>query len=112
MLKAVRASRVAWAALTVAAVLSIGASTGLHPEQSSPTRADTSAGDGFRRARAESTPHVCLACLTYGTTLTARLGPTPVANEDVRPLVSSERPAPPGRLSARPLSGRSPPVSS
>jgi hypothetical protein len=112
MLKAARGSRVAWVALAVAAVLSIGSSTGLHPEQPNVGRVDSSAGDGLHRARGDSAPHVCLACLTYGATVAARLGPTLVSNEGARPLVPHDRPGPPGRTAARPLSGRSPPLSS
>jgi hypothetical protein len=95
-------------ALAFAALLTVGASFGLHPEPVSFSAAP--AGLEISPDGAASAAHGCFACLVHSAAVAwsaAGVLPSGAAERYVAP--PPEVP-PPGRLAGRDLSGRSPPV--
>ena len=108
MLRRIRKSRAVHVALALSAILTIGASLGLHPEPAGALGAPTA--DGISAFSGPASAHGCFACLVHGAAVawsTAAL-PSAGAAEGVLVLPSSTDPA--GRLAGRELSGRSPPA--
>lgn len=98
------------AALCVAALLSVVAAFGLHPEPAGPV-APAGASSLAEKPSPQGAAHDCLACLNGGTAVLAALsGLVPVAAD---PIAATNARAcdPPARLDTGSLSGRSPPAS-
>lgn len=99
------------AALALAALLTVGASFGLHPEPGSSAR-NPPAADGISVATAPASTHACLACLAHGAALASPASVLVAAAriQAVRLLPLDSNPV--SRLESRRLTGRSPPSAS
>ena len=108
MLRRIRKSRAVHVALALTAMLTIGASLGLHPEPASTLGAPPA--DGISALSGPSSAHGCFACLVHGAAVawSAAALPSAGAAEELLVLPSATEPA--GRLAGRELSGRSPPA--
>jgi hypothetical protein len=109
MIRATRASSWVRAALCAAALLSLFAAFGLHPE---PAGAGAPAARASLAAKAspQAAAHDCIACLNGATAvLAAPAGLAPVAADAVA-AIFHHAPEPPARLETGNLSGRSPPA--
>jgi len=106
MLRRLRRARAAHVLLGLAALLTVGASFGLHPEPGGSPRA---LPDGISTAAPASPSHGCLACLTHGAALASPSLGLLLAAAPVAPAPLALEPLLAGRLAGRDLSGRSPP---
>jgi len=107
MLRRLRRARGAHVLLGLAALLTIGAAFGLHPE---PGGASPVLPDGISKAAAATASHGCLACLTHDAALAPPLSGLyldagPAASAPLGPEALFT-----GRSAGRDLSGRSPPA--
>jgi hypothetical protein len=94
--------------LCLAVLLATAAAFGLHPE---PTEETGAGGPGITRAGTIrlSASHLCVACLTHASALTAPLTAPVQAPQTAESAVAvSTQPSPP-RLGRTPCSGLSPP---
>ena len=110
MLRRMRASPAARAALAVAGALAVAAAFGLHPE---PPGADrVAAHRGLSGAHQDDAPHACPACLTHAAALVAPraqpIAPDPAADRNPRSPEASSL----SRRAALHLFGRAPPARS
>jgi hypothetical protein len=111
MLTRLRASRIARAALCVAALLSFGAALGLHPEpyeKGPPERDGTRVGSA--PALATSSGHACLACRAQNNYSVSRLGIPRLLPPSSVVRRAAPRDASVGRISRPGHEGRAPPV--
>jgi hypothetical protein len=109
MLQRTRTAPVVRAALTLAVVLAVGASFGLHPE---PSPAPGASRAGFFLPAPPTSPHGCVACLAHGLVVPAPLSISLAAPAAVEQLYPSLELSPDSRLSGGDRSGRSPPAQS
>jgi hypothetical protein len=109
MIRLARASSRVRAALCAAALLSLFAAFGLHPEPTGSTARPAETGIAAK-ASLGGPAHDCIACLSGGSALAetpANLAP--VASDPAACAVVLD-PDPPARLACGSLSGRSPPA--
>lgn len=95
--------------LCLAVLLATAAAFGLHPE---PSEESGAAGPGIARAETirSSASHLCVACLTHASALTAPLAaPVQAPQTSESAVAVSTQPSPP-RLGRTPCSGLSPPA--
>jgi len=107
MLRRLRRSRGTHVLLGLAALLTIGAAFGLHPE---PGGASPVLPDGISQAAAATASHGCLACLTHGAALASPFSGLHLAAAPAAPAPLVPETLLAGRLAGRDLSGRSPPA--
>jgi hypothetical protein len=110
MFRQMRSARAVHLALSIAALLAIGGSFGLHPEPGA--GAGTPSAGGISTVKDVASPHGCLACLTHGVALVSPLAgiiPDGAASTPSSLVFELD---PSGRLSGRNHSGRSPPARS
>jgi len=103
-----RSSAPVRAALCAAALISLTAAFGLHPE---PSHSGASKTAGLAaKATLQAPAHDCVACLNSGSALAATdAGLAPAAADSV-PAFFDRAAGPPSSLHCRSLSGRSPPL--
>jgi len=110
MLRRLRSSSPARAALCLAVLLATAAAFGLHPE---PLDGGRDAASAFSRGDSvRSGAHMCVACLTHAAALTAPLAAAVHAASMAQTAAPLPSPAPAARLGRTPCSGLSPPSAS
>lgn len=109
MIPRLRSSTPVRAALGVAALLSLTAAFGLHPEPSGSTARPEAPGIAAK-ASVAAPAHDCIACLSGGSALVAEPAGLAHCSADSGPAMADRIAAPPARLLCGSLSGRSPPA--
>ncbi len=110
MLRRFRQSTAVHVALGLAALLTVGASFGLHPEPGSARF--SIASDGISVASVAGPTHSCLACLSHGAALVSPAALFAAAAGHDAPRFRPGDSNPLSRLEVRRLAGRSPPSAS
>jgi len=108
MLRRLRRSSPARAALCLAVLLATAAAFGLHPEPGDENRAG-GAGIASTETIHASSSHLCVACLTHASALTAPLAAPVHAPQVAEAAVAAATHEAPPRLGRTPCSGLSPP---
>lgn len=106
MLRRMRTAPAARLALCAAALLTVVASFGLHPE---PGEAFATPSAAFAKSAAPQSAHGCIACLNHGLALTSPFSGLLPSAAAPKPASPPADPLSHGRLAAADLPGRSPP---